>query len=169
MATKFYIFRHGETFATKAGKGYGVRMFSAPILSEATPALSRMGIYLKDVPTDYNISSALKRCRQTVEIIGKESGKEFVFDKRLNDYFLESAHHFTNRIKQVVAEIEEKQYSSVAICTHGACISVLISLLTAKKDMAITYNYFKFPPPGVLTIIEGNNVQEVNFNELVSV
>src|SRR5687768_16016928 len=135
MKPTFYIFRHGETFATKAGKGYGVRMFSASILPEATPALSRMGLYLKNISTDYNISSALKRCRQTVEIIGQESGKEFVFDKRLNDYFLESAYHFTNRIKQVLLEMEEKNYSSIAICTHGACISVLISLLTAKKDM----------------------------------
>ncbi|MBP9719180.1 MAG: histidine phosphatase family protein [Candidatus Levybacteria bacterium] len=167
MQKTYYIFRHGETFATKNGTGYGVRMLSAPILPEASPALTRLGAYLKNIPTDFNISSALKRCRQTVEIIGKESEKQFVFDKRLNDYFLESSGHFIKRLKSVLAEIEANDYQSIAICTHGACISTLISLLTAKKDMRVEYNFFKYPPPGVLTIIEGNNVQEVNFNTLV--
>lgn len=164
MKPTFYIFRHGETFATKRGTGYGVRIFSAPILPEATGALERMGAYLKNIPTEYNASSALKRCRQTAEIIGRESGKEFVFDKRLNEYFLESFGHFKQRLGSFLADIEKQRYESVVICTHGACISALISLLTAKKDHQASFNLFQYPPPGVLTVIEETNIQEINFN-----
>jgi broad specificity phosphatase PhoE len=160
----YYIFRHGETFATKAGTGYGMKVFSAPLLPEATPSLQRMGQYLKDIPTDFAVSSAVKRCRQTVEIIGKESGKEFVFDKRLNEFFLESVGHLVRRLKKFLDDIETHKYEHVVICTHGACISALITLLTAKKDHQASYNLFNYPPPGVLTIIEGNNIQDVNFN-----
>jgi broad specificity phosphatase PhoE len=160
----YYIFRHGETFATKAGTGYGMKVFSAPLLPEASPALQKMGEYLKNIPTDINVSSAVKRCRQTVEIIGKESGKEFIFDKRLNEFFLESVGHLVERLKKFLEDLEKHNYQHVLLCTHGACISALITLLTAKKDHPTSYNLFHYPQPGVLTIIEGNNIQEINFN-----
>lgn len=163
MRQTFYIFRHGETFATKAGTGYGIRVFTAPILEEGIPTLEKMGVYLKDIHSDYNVSSQVKRCRQTVAIIGKESKKEFVFDKRLNEYFIESFGHFRNRIKSFLLEMEEKQYETILICTHGAVIAGLISLLTGKNFQP--YNLFTYPEPGVLTIIKDKTTQQINFNE----
>lgn len=160
----YYIFRHGETFATKAGTGYGVRVFSAPILPEAHAALERMGAYLAQVENSYNISSEILRCRQTVEIISEKSGKSFVFDKRLNEFFLESFGHFKKRLQSVLADIEKQTAENILICTHGAGISGLISLLTPKKDMPAAFDIFHYPMPGVLTIIKGETIQEVNFN-----
>ncbi len=164
MNTTFYIFRHGETFATKAGKGYGMRVFSAPLLPEATGALERMGEYLKSIDTDFNVSSAVRRCRETVAIISTVSGKEFFFDKRLNEFFLESVGHLEKRLQRLLDDIEKNAYKRVLICTHGACLSLLITLLSIKKDHHTSYNLFQYPPPGVLTIIIGNTIQEVNFN-----
>lgn len=160
----YYIFRHGETFATKAGTGYGIRVFSAPILPEAHAPLQRMGAYLKSIESSYNVSSQIHRCRQTVEIVGKESGKTFVFDKRLNEFFLESFGHFQKRLQSILTDIEKESAENILICTHGAGIAGLISLLTPKKDMPGAFDVFHYPRPGVLTIIKGETIQEINFN-----
>src|SRR5437762_1931158 len=126
MPKIFYIFRHGETFATKLEKGYGRKVFSAPLLDEGHPAIERIGEYLKNIETDFNTSSNVKRCRQTVEIVSQISGKQFIFDKRLNEFFLETYWHFRRRIKGVLKDIDQKGFSSVCICTHGACIAMLV-------------------------------------------
>jgi broad specificity phosphatase PhoE len=160
----YYIFRHGETFATKKGRGYGMRIFSAPILPEAGVPLQKMGEYLKSVDTDFQVSSALLRCRQTADIITTETGKTFVFDKRLNEYFLETFGHLRKRLQEVLTEIDKNDYKNIVICTHGACIAMLISILTARHEKPTAFNLFRYPPPGVLTIINNNNVQEINFN-----
>lgn len=160
----YYIFRHGETFATKAGTGYGVRVFSAPILPQAQEPLEKMGEYLKQVPSSYNVSSQLLRCKQTVAIIGNKADKTFVFDKRLNEFFLESLGHFRKRLQSLLVDIEKESAEHILICTHGAGIAGLISLLTPKKDMPGAFDIFHYPPPGVLTIIHGETLKEINFN-----
>ena len=160
----YYIFRHGETFATKAGTGYGIRVFSAPILPEARTPLEKMGKYLAAIEDSYNISSEVLRCRQTVAIIAEKSGKSFVFDKRLNEFFLESYGHFKKRLQAMLDAIEKESAENILICTHGAGIAGLISLLTPKKDMPGAFDVFHYPAPGILTIIQGETVKEVNFN-----
>jgi broad specificity phosphatase PhoE len=160
----YYILRHGETFATRSGMGYGFRIFSAPILPQAVGPLKKMGNYLHDVDIDFSISSALIRCRQTAEIITKESGKEFIFDKRLNEYFLETFGHLRKRLQAVLTDIDNNDYKNIMICTHGACIAMLISILTARHEKPVSFSLFQYPPPGVLTIIRDNSVQEINFN-----
>lgn len=165
MKTKFYIFRHGETFATKRGTWYGTKIYSADLLPEARPALERMGKYLQNVHTDYQVSSQVKRCKQTTEIISSYTKWEFVYDNRLNEFFLETFWHLLKRVRSLLREIEEKEYKSVAICTHGGVIAVLLQLLSARKSIN-PFSLFNFPPPGVLTIIEGDTIQQINFNQL---
>lgn len=160
----FYIFRHGETFATLKGVGYGLRIFSASMEPAGIPALEKMGEYLKKHPTDHNFSSQLKRCKQTVEIISKISGKQFIFDKRLNEYFIETETHLRKRISSLLSEIDKKGYEKIAICTHGAVIAMLIHELT-KTDMAETFNIYDFPPPGILSIVQDKKIQQISFNK----
>ncbi len=164
MQTKFYIFRHGETFATKAGTWYGTKIFSADILPEGKPSLHRMGKYMQNIKTDFQVSSQIKRCRQTTDIIADYTGQKFIYDKRLNEFFLETYWHLKKRVKSVLQEIEENKYQSVALCTHGAVIAVLLHQLSAQKKIKL-FNFFNYPPPGVLTIIQGNTVQQISFNE----
>lgn len=159
---KFYIFRHGETFATKDSKGYGWRIFSASILDEGIPVIEKMGTYLKSVPSDFNASSQYRRCRQTVAIVNQASGKGFVFDLRLNEYFLETFNNFYKRLNSFLDFVEKEEYKSVLVCTHGACIAVLLKILRgqtpSKQDL------FYYPRPGVLTIVDGKKTEEVDFN-----
>ena len=170
MDKTFYVFRHGETFVTKGqylwyypkflpetSFTYGTKIFSASILDEGKPALHKMGEYLKNIPTDFNASSQFRRCRQTVDIINQESGKEFIPDKRLNEVLLENPWGFKNRVSNFLHEIDQKNYQSVAICTHGAVIALLASMLTIKL--------VGFPKPGVLLIIKGKNIETIDFNE----
>lgn len=168
MQTTYYIFRHGETFASKAKTGYGWRIFSADLLPEAIPALERMGTYLQSVPTDLNVSSQIKRCRQTVGIIHEITGKEFVYDRRLNEYFIETFWQFKRRVKSLVQEIEQKKYKAVCICTHDALIATLLYYLS-KSHASKPWNIFYSTLPGVLTIIENGEVRQVNFNKLYEV
>jgi broad specificity phosphatase PhoE len=166
MNTKFYIFRHGETFATKAGTGYGMHIFTASILPEARPAVERLAKYLKEIKTDFHVSSEFRRCKQTAQIISEVTSKEFVYDKRVNEYFLEPYWFLKRRIQSLLKEIELKKYKSVCVCTHGAVISAFLHILTPEKSR-LPFNIFNFPPPGVLTIIESNKAKQINFNNEV--
>lgn len=160
---KYYIFRHGETFATKARVAYGLKLYSAPILEEGKPAIKKMAKFLKDIPSDFNVSSPLKRCRQTVEIINGITGKGFVFDKRLTESFLESYWHLKNRVKSLIDYIEREDYKVVMVCTHGSVISMFKKQLT--KGSTEKYSIFEYPDPGVLTVIDDKKVSEISFNE----
>lgn len=158
----YYIFRHGETFATKGKTGYGVRVFSAPILPDCIPTLEKMGKYLKKIDSDYCVSSQILRCRQTTEIITSITEKDFVRDERLNEYFLETFKHFTKRVENFIHETEDKKYKRVFVCTHGAVIAVLRGFLVKKAIQP--QDLFIYPDPGVLTIVNKTNLEEINFN-----
>ncbi len=171
MAKTFYLFRHGETFVTRGQRlwyyprflpetafSYGARVFSASILEEAKPTLQKLAEYLKDIPTDFNASSQFRRCRQTVQIVEKETKKEFIFDKRLNEFVFETPWAFRHRVKSFLKTLVDKDYQNVAICTHGAVLSLLASLLTGKA--------VGFPKPGVLVIIKGNQIKYQDFNSV---
>jgi phosphohistidine phosphatase SixA len=130
---KYYIFRHGETFVSKGLKtGYGLKVFSADILDEGKPPLEKMGRYLKKIPTDFNASSRFKRCRTTVGIISKNSGKEFIFDSRLNEFFFELPFFFRRRIRHFLRDLNDKNLQTVLICTHAAVINELISMINPQ-------------------------------------
>lgn len=159
---RFYIFRHGQTFATKFGRPYGLTIFSAGILEEGKPALIKMGQYLKDIPSDFNVSSPFRRCKQTVEIISKESGNSFSFDKRLGEYLLETRANCRKRINSLILEMESLGYETVLICTHGAVISELMNLLLPGVYSPGTG--FRYPDPGVLIIVEDGEYKEISFN-----
>ncbi|MCL5970043.1 MAG: histidine phosphatase family protein [Patescibacteria group bacterium] len=164
MNKSFYIFRHGETFYTKNKEDYGKEILTADIIEEGKPALKHLANYLKNTKNSYNVSSAIPRCKSTVKIISEITGKNFVFDERLNEYAYESFEEFNNRINDFLNDISKAQQQNIVICTHGACIAAL-------KYLAITKNFSieqveDFPDPGVLLIIKGNNIEEINFNLL---
>lgn len=159
--TTYYIFRHGETFATKRWKGfYGWRVFSAPILQEETPMLYRMAEYLKDKPTDFNASSTILRCRQTAGIISEVTGKEFSYDVRLREFFFETFGQLRRRVRSFLEEVDAQHYRSVAICTHGAVITQLTKQLLSTSTIPIKR---VFPKPGELYIIKNGSLEKISF------
>ena len=164
VKTTFYIFRHGETFATKAGIWYGWKIYSANILEEGKPTLHKIGEYLQDIETDYQVSSQIKRCRQTSEIIQSHTNREFVYDKRLNEFFLESYLHLRKRLRSFLQEVEEKQYKKVAVCSHGGVIGVMLRMLTHDRSRN-PLTLFQYPPPGVLSIVRDGQLEQINFND----
>ncbi len=165
----YYLFRHGDTFVTKGQRvwyypkfipetafSYGSKVFSASILDEAKPTIQKLAEYLKEMPTQFNASSQFRRCRQTVQIIEKETKKEFIFDKRLNEFVFETPWTFRHRVRSFLQELEEKSFQSVAICTHGAVIALIASILSGEK--------VGFPKPGVLVIIKNGEITYKDFN-----
>jgi broad specificity phosphatase PhoE len=162
MSKTYYLFRHGETFASIKHSGYGVRILSAPILPSAEPITKRMGQFLKEIPTDYNVSSPVKRCRQTCQIITLESGKQFVFDRRISEFFIETFGMFRNRLKRFVAEMEKSDNQTILICTHGAVLAGLLAYFT-KGDFNAS-DMFKYPPTGLLIKLKDGKIEEFDFN-----
>ncbi len=160
--TTYYIFRHGETFATKRWNGfYGWRVFTAPILEEEKPMLYRLAEFMKDHPTDYNASSQILRCRQTSGIVSEVTGKEFVYDRRLREFFFESFGQLRRRVRSFLNDVEAKKYTHVAICTHGAVIAELaMELLAHSAEVPIKR---VFPQPGELYIIKDGKLEKKNF------
>lgn len=158
----FYIFRHGETFATKYKRGYGFKIFSAPILEEGFPALERIGQFLKNKPTECNYMSPILRCRQTVDIVGKGAGKQFEKDSRLREFFLETFWQFRSRVESFLKEQEKSECRNIAICTHSAVISGLMAYILRGKITLRDFSYMV--KPGVLVVIENNTYEELDFN-----
>jgi broad specificity phosphatase PhoE len=160
----YYIFRHGETHATKHKRWYWHTLYSATILEEGKPSVLRLAKYLKNIPTDYNVSSPFLRCRQTVELVNKVTGKKFEFDKRISERTFELPWTFRNRILSFILEMENTKHKNILICTHSACIRELVAYLT--KNNLTPKKEYEAPLPGVLTIIKDGNIEEINFNEI---
>src|SRR4030066_2181504 len=113
-----YIFRHGETYFSKFDIPYGEMIESAEILPEAVPVIEKLAKHFQNVKTDANFSSPFVRCRQTVEIVEKISGKKFIYENELKDWHLgkETLDNMILRIKNFYEELIKKNYKSVAIC-----------------------------------------------------
>jgi broad specificity phosphatase PhoE len=162
----YYIFRHGETFYTKNNFPYGENFETAEILPESVPVIERIGEYLKDKIADNNYTSPFKRALQTVEIVEKITGKKFVVDERLREEGLsrakESINQLEERLNCFVADMDSKNVSNIAVCSHGWPIAALIAILTkgnvTKMDLSC------FPKCGVLTVIEGKSIKTLDFN-----
>lgn len=158
----YYIFRHAQTYFTKNHVMYEDKIETAKILKEGIPAITRLAKYLKNKKTDANFSSPYLRCKQTVEIVGKISGKEFVFDKRLGEFNAETIEEMADRLSKFYEEIKGKNYKNIAICTHGYPIAVLRSFITRDKFEEEELN--SYPSPGFLMIIRNKKVEYINFN-----
>jgi broad specificity phosphatase PhoE len=157
----FYIFRHGDTFATQTKTDYGDQVLTAPIIPEAKVYLQRIGKYLSDIKNCYCVSSEILRCRQTAEIVGKEMKANFHVDKRLNEFYLESLDDFINRIESFVTDMDLHAQDNIVICTHGAGIGSIKHLLLQNE--LTEENLIDYPAPGVLTVIKSGVAQEIDF------
>jgi len=161
----FLIFRHGETYVSKHNlPNYGDTENTAGLLPEGVPAIRELGLYLKKTNTDINLTSPLKRCLETVEIVTEISGKKFTIDDRLGEYDpdMENKLGLIERIKGFMDEIAKKDYRSVLICTHGYPISAILQYLSeGKVEVPKLDNY---PNPGVLTIVKDGKISEIDFD-----
>lgn len=162
MKNKYYIFRHGETYASKNNVDYGLTQYSAEILPEGIGAVRLIGEYLKSVSSDKNLTSELLRCVQTSNIIAKISGKKFEKYPLLNEYLENSFSEFRARVKRLVEEFETESGRTYLLCTHGAVISALKYLLTEGKYEE--QNLMDYPKTGTLLIITENQVDLLDFN-----
>lgn len=157
----WYLFRHA--LATYDKKGYGDQILTAAILKHEVAPIEKMATYLQKVKDSINVSSTLLRCKQTIDIISRGSGKIFITDKRLNEYYSESFEEFHQRVTQWVHDIGKIQPSAVLVCSHGAVI--------AGIKHTLLYGDFRendirdYPDCGQLLIIKHKSTKLVNFNE----
>lgn len=170
--TTFYIFRHGNTKNTEGVSSFikhlsldGGGPRDLPILPKGKDALEKIGKYLKDIPTESNYTSPYLRCKESSKIVSDVSGKTFEEDERIRELTrsIKGFVGFKGRVKNFLKEIEDKNYSAVTICTHGAVIAAIKHLITSGK-----FYYFQgidFPAPGNLMIIKGKKVEILNFNK----
>ncbi len=166
--TTFYIFRHGDTIDSGSllAKVLGHRKDShnLDILPKGIPALKKIGAFLKNVGTDADFSSPYIRCRKSSQIVGNIAKKKYKIDKRLRELENngEQFSDFYNRVRSFLNEIQEKNYSAVSICTHGAVIAAIKHLETRGKFFF--FQVWDFPAPGNVIIIKNGKVSLVNFN-----
>jgi broad specificity phosphatase PhoE len=170
---KYYIFRHAETFPSKTQGGiYDGDNFKTPILYEGKDITVKLANYLKDIESDYNVSSPYERCLETIKIISEITGKEFVIDERVGEFFEKEYLDYRKKIEEFLAEIKQKNYSSVIICTHGATMSQLIHLICDENPEEYI-PVSEYESTGILVIVEDKQslrpnglkeIKKVNFN-----
>jgi broad specificity phosphatase PhoE len=159
----FYIFRHGETFATKLKRWYGYKLYSAPILEEGKPSILRLANYLKNIPESYSVSSPFLRCRQTAEIVSDITGQKFETDRRIREYeYFELPYFLKRRVLSFINDMENSNHKNILICTHAIILEMLIQFLT--KGRISFRDRIAAPLPGVLTIIKNKELEQINFN-----
>jgi len=160
VSKTFLILRHG--LATHNVDGYGEKILTATVLPEGIPPIKRMGAYLKTQKTDIHIVSEFIRCQKTAKIITGITGEKFTTDKRVNEFYEETFTNFKQRIIQFLDDIQTQKGETILICTHGAVIAGIKSILLT--DSFTEDNLLDFPKTGVLTIIQNNLVRELDFN-----
>ena len=156
----FYLVRHG--IATHSTHGYGKRKLIAPILPEAVPIIKRLATSLKDIKNSCNVSSEIIRCRETSALISNSTGKQFSYDKRLNEEYHETIGEIRTRIQNFLNDMEKRPETNIIICTHGAIIAGIKHLLLEGKFM--TKHLVDYPQTGTVLIIEGKSTRIENFN-----
>lgn len=156
----YFLFRHG--LATHSKYGYGKKILSASILPEGVPAVERIAERLKEVSTSANISSEITRCKETSAIITRITGKEFSFDKRLNEKYHESIGQIRERVQDFLQDVSQLPQQNVVICTHGTIIAAIQNLVLQGKF--VTRHLSDYPQTGELVIIEGGRARIINFN-----
>lgn len=167
MKKTYYIFRHSETFVTQSKsriRFYGFKIFSAHILPIGLPVTEKLARYLINISTEKNLCSEYIRCKETAEIVTRITGKTFTYDKRLNEYFLESAGRFRRRLENFIAEMEASDDKKILICTHGLVIVALIKILCGEQ-FTFSHLFEINPSPGVLTIVKNGKVKTIDFND----
>lgn len=157
-----YLFRHGETFATRDTVPYGEQVLSAPILPEGKPIIEKLGKHLADKNIEYFVSSEMLRCRQTSEIVSGHVKLNFETNAKINEFYNETFEAFKARVSNFVAEIEAREENVIAVCTHGGCLSALKHLII--NDKYSEYQLLDYPRPGVLMKIENGSLAETDFN-----
>ena len=160
MVKTFYIFRHG--LATHSKTGYGSEVLTAGILPEAVPSIERLGTYLKDVKSDYNVRSEIPRCQQTAEIVANATNQPFVADARINEYHNETFDEMKERVQAFLTELQAKPYETVMICSHGMIIAALSNFIT--KGEFSKANETDFPPPAGLFIISDGEIEKITLD-----
>ncbi len=158
----YYIFRHGETFASKGNVDYGAKEYITEILPEGVPAIQQLAEYLNTIQTTRNLTSELLRCVQTSGIVAEVTGKKFERFPLLNEFLEVSFVEFGLRMKKLVAELESKDNQTYLLCTHGAIISALKYLLTTGDYEK--QNLMDYPKTGTLIVIKEAGVDLLDFN-----
>lgn len=158
----YYIFRHGQTFASKRGIDYGETQFTAEITREGLPAVERLALYLKNVEVDENYTSELLRCVQTTEIVSRLSGKRFEKLPLLNEFLEPTFEEFKTRMLELVHRLERGHVKVYSLCTHGGVVSALKHFLT-RGEYEIE-NLMDYPETGKLMIIKNGTVDVLDFN-----
>lgn len=165
--TDFFIFRHGDT--KNSGNlmariiGHMSDSHALPILPKGFPALERIGNFLKNVPTDANFCSPYLRCSDSAKIVGTIAKKKYITDERIRE--MENGEGFSSlfrRVKDFLDEMDQKNYSAVSICTHGAVIAAIKHLETNGKFFF--FQVIDYPRPGNLVIIKDRKVENIDFN-----
>ncbi len=162
MDKTYYIFRHGETRATRNKRWYWHEYYSATIIEEGKPSIMKLAEYLKQVKTDYNVSSPFVRCRQTADLVTQITGKKFTFDSRIKEFGVELPWIFKRRLLSFIKDIETSKNNTILICTHAIVIEMLIQYL--EHGRINLRERISAPFPGILTIIAHKKSQTLNFN-----
>jgi len=162
----FYIFRHG--MAVHPNVGYGANVLTAELLPEGIPPIRRLAQYLLYIPSDYQACSEVIRCRQTAALVTEATGRAFVIDPRLKEYYKETFDELSLRAKSFCDEIQASGYQNILICSHG-------SVIAALKHYLID-GYFErrhetdYTQTGQLLIIhDDKSVEVLDFNKEVMV
>jgi broad specificity phosphatase PhoE len=160
LSKTLYLFRHG--LATHSAEGYGDEILTAHVLPEGKPPVKKLAQYLKTVPLDLQISSEIPRCKETAAIVSEVTGKKFNYDRRLNEYYLETFEDFGLRVKSFLNDLNKQNYQYAAICTHGAVIAAIKNFLL-KNNFEVE-DQLDYPLTGELWILKENKIKKVNFN-----
>lgn len=161
----FYLTRHAQTYESKRSVDYGDNILTAKIIKEGIPAIERMSRFLKNIDTDINICSELKRCRQTSKIISGITDKKFIFDSRINEYLDkyegETFLHLRQRIESFLSDLKTKNYKNILVVTHGAIIAGIKNLLLNRKFEE--KDIVDYPDCGELVIVKDERLEIFDF------
>ncbi len=159
-----YLFRHA--LATHSQTGYGDQILTADILPEGIPPVQRLAKHLHQYPVTAAYVSRVKRCQQTAELVSQVTGLEFESDARLNELYSESFDDFLQRVSSFLQDLALVPDSHIAICTHGAVIGAVKSILVDKQQATFAQidDSQSYPLTGVLWIINNSKLEAINFN-----
>lgn len=132
MLEELYLIRHA---APDRGSGIPYQIHPGPPLTEAgRKEAAEMAAWLNGRGIERVLCSPFERTTQTAAAIADRIDVEISFVEALREGAPgERLEAITERIGELLAQIEDSPLKRVAFVTHGACVKAVLELTTLKR------------------------------------
>ncbi len=115
-----YYYRHGETYYSSKGLGYGDKEYEALLTEKGRQQIGLLGAELaRRGPFDLHLTSPLPRAVQSSTLVQTHLGSELGIDPALAEGIKESREQIWMRVEKLAERLIKGPHQKILLSSHG--------------------------------------------------